>query len=335
MSIFISIASYCDPTLFFTLRQAVKNAHWPDQLHFGVIDQSPVDTKHPKKHDVFPARLSCTVIDPIQARGVCWARSLAMTLYDGEDWYFQIDSHMDFEPNWDERLISQALGLLKQQPKFVISSYPTAFTLSGENAVHQTISEDVVLVHVVSAESQFEPEQATLSFEARATPNSDPIQGFHLAAGCLFAPGHIVDALPYDPHFYFHGEEQAYALRLFTHGWTIFHTAGLPVYHLYNDSKETQVMRSFHWDRRFDQMRNESWWKLEKHSQARMNKLINENSNLGVYGLGTQRSLADYAEFCGIDYLQRVIEQRAYGAFNSHGQPLHNKTPLKRLHEIG
>jgi hypothetical protein len=90
----------------------------------------------------------------------------------------------------------------------------------------------------------------------------------------------------------------------------------LPIYHLYNNSDETQAMRSFHWDRRFDQLRNEPWWKLEKYSQVRMSVLIDEKTNLGVYGLGKQRNLADYAEYCGIDYRNRIIEKKAYGDQN-------------------
>ena len=71
---------------------------------------------------VTPARLSMVNIDPLQARGPCWARSLAMSLYAGEDWFFQIDSHMDFDPHWDERLITQQdRGLAGQSAEHDVS----------------------------------------------------------------------------------------------------------------------------------------------------------------------------------------------------------------------
>ncbi len=41
MSIFISIASYCDPLLGFTMERAWKQARWPEQLRFGIVEQSP------------------------------------------------------------------------------------------------------------------------------------------------------------------------------------------------------------------------------------------------------------------------------------------------------
>ena len=113
MSIFISIASFCDSVLFFTLEQAVKKAKYPNQLHFGIVDQSYLNSRHPAPADVFPARLTSITIDPSQARGPCWARNVAMSLYDNEDWFFQIDSHMDFKQDWDSYLVEQATELQK------------------------------------------------------------------------------------------------------------------------------------------------------------------------------------------------------------------------------
>ena len=41
MRIFVSIASYCDPVLPFTLGRALATGRHPELLHFGVVDQSP------------------------------------------------------------------------------------------------------------------------------------------------------------------------------------------------------------------------------------------------------------------------------------------------------
>ena len=46
MSIFISIAAYCDPVLRFTLERARVAAARPQDLHFAVIDQSPQPVLH-------------------------------------------------------------------------------------------------------------------------------------------------------------------------------------------------------------------------------------------------------------------------------------------------
>ena len=309
--IFISVASFCDPVLFFTLGQACARARWPERLHFGVIDQSPASDRHPEPSDVAPGRLSCIVINPLQARGPCWARALAMSLYDGEDWFFQIDSHMDFEPGWDARLLDQARQLQQTHPDSVISSYPHPFDLEAGQPVHRPTTTKV-LAHVLRRDSQFAPDHAVLNFEAHPVEQDTPLQGFHLGAGCLMAPGHFVQRFPYDPYLYFHGEEQALALRLFTHGWTIFHTPGLPVYHLYNSDPETSPARPLHWDEAWDAQRAQRWWVLEQRSRRRLDALLNNDAALGVYGLGASRTLADYAAHSGIDYGRRLIADRAY-----------------------
>src|SRR5262245_14275206 len=100
MSIFISIASYCDPVLPFTLQRALAQARFPDHLHFGVVDQGPAGSPR-VAHPGGGARLSQVQIDLVDARGPCWARALAMSLYDGEAWFLQLDSHMDFDAGWD------------------------------------------------------------------------------------------------------------------------------------------------------------------------------------------------------------------------------------------
>src|SRR6478609_8784424 len=110
MRIFVSIASYCDPLLAWTMERAVATAAAPARLHFGVVDQSPAAVPR-----VAPAgrgaRLSQVRLDPVDARGPCWARAIAMSLYDGEDWFLQIDSHTDFDAGWDALLVAQAQAL--------------------------------------------------------------------------------------------------------------------------------------------------------------------------------------------------------------------------------
>src|SRR5262249_32298659 len=111
---------------------------------------------------------------------------------------------------------------------------------------------------------------------------------------------------PYDPALYFHGEEQSLALRLYTQGWSIYHPPGMPIYHLYEDGQRSR--RPMHWED--DRAR---FPRLEAASRRRLLDLISGKA-LGAYGLGSARSLDDFAAFSGIDYKRRVLDQKAYGA---------------------
>jgi hypothetical protein len=173
---------------------------------------------------------------------------------------------------------------------------------------------------VVKPGTAFEPDHPVLGFEAQPLDTTRPVSGFHLGAGCLFAPGSIVQAFPYDPWFYFHGEEQALAARLFTHGWDIFHVPRLPVFHLYNTGGSGAPPRPLHWDEQQDRQRDQAWWRLEQRSRARLAALLS-GASLGVYGLGKVRSMADYADFSGIDFVRRTIAPRAYDTIARLVQP--------------
>jgi hypothetical protein len=308
MHLFVSIASYCDPVLPFTLQRALATAAAPQRLHFGVVDQSPADTARVAAPG--GARLSQVRIDVADARGPCWARAIAMSLYDGEEWFLQLDSHMDFDAGWDERLIEQAVSLGAPQRGLVISSYPDAFRFVDGQAVRQPTTSSV-LAQVVKAGTVFAPEHPVLSFEAHPVDSDAPLPAFHIGAGCLFAPGRITQDLPYDPWLYFHGEEQAFALRLYTHGWDLFHMPRLPVHHLYNDAASGAPPRPLHWDEAHEAARDVRWWALEQRSRARLASLV-AGDELGVYGLGRARSLADFAAFSGIDYAARTLAPSAF-----------------------
>lgn len=305
--IFISVASYCDPLLLPTLRTALQQARHPERLVFGVVEQQLPELRI-APDPAWAHQLRRIQLHPLEARGPCWARSLAMSLWQGESWFLQIDSHTWFEPGWDEHLLDWSARCALSNPRHIITCYPNPFDWVDGEAHPRTVS-DKVLAHVVKQDQSFSTDHPVLYFESVPVNTDHAVLGMHLGAGCLFAPGEIIQALPYDPYLYFHGEEQAYALRAWTRGWDIFHVPGVRMYHLYTDPQAAP--RPLHWSDELDQQRVTRSAALDLAAQQRLRSLLWEGNDLGVYGLGTVRSLENYAEFSGIDYARRQIEDRA------------------------
>ena len=58
----------------------------------------------------FKAKIHYEHIDPIISKGPCWARTDCRVFIKDEDYFFQIDSHTQFDKDWDEILIKYFKG---------------------------------------------------------------------------------------------------------------------------------------------------------------------------------------------------------------------------------
>lgn len=298
-TIFVSIASYLDPMLFFTLQDAITKAKYPECIIFGVVDQHVMDQREEIAALPFASQVRYVHIHPQDTLGVSWARSVAFSLYDGENFLLQIDSHMLFEQDWDETLISQYWGLKGYSPKHILTTYPRPFEMIDGEPHFVKEEVNTVLVLRPHPETPLSRHDPVMRFQAKHLFATEAVLGCHVAAGFIFTEGNFVNEVPYDPFLYFHGEEQSIALRAFTRGWNIYHPVHVPVRHLYKTSGT--AYESHHWHGEVDKKRAFNYGHLQERAKKRLIQLLSGH-DLGAYGLGTKRSLTDYARLCGIDY---------------------------------
>lgn len=301
MSIFISIASYRDPRLWDTVVDAVEKAADPGQLHFCVIDQSDAPSQPPESAS---RRGSVRYLHLHHrfSRGACWARSIATSYCQSEAYFLQIDAHMAFDPGWDALLIGQLEALSQVNPRSIISTYPPPFSLADGLVTRQPFPGQALVLRPRPG-AALAADMPVMAFHVVPTPSTEALPGCHVGAGCLFTHSAFIAEVPYDPWLYFHGEEQNLAVRAWTHGWDIWHTPEVPIYHFSHAGHDHPV----HWSDSEDRERATQWWTLEKQSRARMRALLYDRLDLGAYGLGTERSLEEFADFSGIDYPQRTL----------------------------
>lgn len=307
-AIFVSIASFCDSNLLFTLESLFDTASGELDINVGVFDQSFESINGSIERFQWGDRVRYLHIHPMHSKGVCWARSVIGSLFDGEDFYFQIDSHTMFKKDWDKFLVEQMAKLGKLSCKPIITTYPPPFEFDEEGNPFEKLVPSSYLYALRPKEEGFSSSDSyELKFKVFHEKGGDYITGFHLAGGFIFTLGSFVDEVPYDPWFYFHGEEQGLALRAYTKGWDIFHPRHdhIPLLHLYKQSGVKHD--AHHWRSDLEQVRRVKWVERKKVSEERLTDLIEREGVNGRLGLGTERSLDQFIDFSGIDYRVKKI----------------------------
>ncbi len=293
--IFVSIAAYRDPQLIPTVMDCIRKARNPERLRFGICWQRGEEEEGlPFGED---PRFRILEVDWRQSKGACWARAEIMKLWQGEDWFLQLDSHCRFANGWDEMLQRAVAETGSKKP--ILSTYPAPFT-PGENEV---LTDGPLQVAFQAFAEDGIPQLRPQSFLPRQKEKR-PIRARFIAAGFLFTCGRFVQDVPYDPELYFMGEESAMTVRAFTHGYDLFHPAETIVWHDYGRQDARK-----HWG---DHTGNDAivcpWNKLDETSRHKVQRLLN-GEPVGNFGLGPIRTLDEYEKYAGLSLRERKAQQ--------------------------
>jgi hypothetical protein len=299
--IFISIASYRDPELIPTIENCIKNADNPEHLVFGISRQYHPDdkfddlSKYKKKKNF---RIIET--DYKKSLGVCNARHHIQQLFKDEEYYLQLDSHHRFIKGWDTK-VKKTLNDLKKSgsKKPLLTAYLPSY---DPEAKDENRLKDVWRMYI----DRFMPEGPVFIFpesiQGWSKKNSKPEKSRFTSGHFIFTLGSFIQEVPYDPQLYFHGEESSLAARAYTWGYDLFHLHKPWFWHHY-----TRAGKARHWDD------VSKWAKLNKESFTRYRKLFGmdgcRRQHFNKYGLGKERSLADYEIYSGISFKDRKIQQ--------------------------
>jgi hypothetical protein len=295
-TIFVSIASYRDADIQNTIDNLLMTANHPERVYIGVYLQFDSDLDRDCTVRVQP-RVSIMSIDATDATGAGSARSQAQKMYNNEDFFFQVDSHMRFAMNWDTKLIEMHERASDMgQKNVVISTYPLPFT--PPNAYNEPR-------YVVIKPKAFDVDGVMLQNSGMfPLNNQDLIKNPFISAGMLFSSGSIVKDVPYDPHIPFTGEEIALGLRLFTHGYDVYIPNQVVAYHNYNMAPERPRIwkdQKNHDKRSYNGRTRVKWLCGQEYEEVSTEVLI----EIDKYGLGNKRSLAQFEFFSKINFHER------------------------------
>jgi len=295
MRIFISIASYRDPELQWTIKSAIENANNPDNLYFGVVHQG-VDSE---LFDINAIKnMALIKMHPKEAKGAGFARAKAMELYSGQEYFLQIDSHTRFAPGWDSISIDQ-LNRAKNisgNSRVLLSYFPAPYEPERNGGMFLVKNNPKIKDYptrqkiLLNKRKQWTAERFEFDSKLKENPElSETVLG-----GFMFSDGSIVSEVPYDSEISFFGEEVCFAMRSWTRGWDIYSPSKNIVYHFYSRGGYSKIWK----DRN---LRGISWKEIEDISYNKQKRVLCGEED-GVFGAGSVRTLEEYEMFTNTNF---------------------------------
>ena len=244
LNIFISIASYRDPELQWTIKSAIENANNPENLYFGVVHQG-VDSELFDINEI--KNMSLIKMHPKEAKGAGFARAKAMELYSGQQYFLQIDSHTRFVPGWDSTSIDQ-LNRAKNisgHSRVMLSYFPAPYEPERNGGMFLITNSEKVKPYptrqkiLLNKRKQWTAER----FEFEDNTKENPELSETVLGGFMFSDALIIEEVPYDPEISFFGEEICFAMRSWTRGWDIYSPSKNIVYHFYSRGGYSKIWK--------------------------------------------------------------------------------------------
>lgn len=315
-TILVEIPSYNDPQILWTVRSAVAMAANPDRIRFAVCLQDDDTGRLADLRQIPGVRVKHYALEA--APGACAARYECNLMYEGEDFVFHTDAHMRFARFWDVAIIDQ--WRLCGSDGAVVTEYAKPF---GADLLGVPV-DDGVFTGLASVGGRLltarffpkhEPE-ASLRAESVSFRGPEPVLGAFIAAGWLFCRGEVDAQVPVDPKMHFFGDEMGMCVRYWTHGFDIYQPGVEFVFHLYaGERSKADYHNEAAVRKRAKAVLTEDGISRGERERRRMESLLGVHKwngvDLGPFGLGMKRTLAEYQEFCGVDFRRMQIRNFA------------------------
>ena len=300
-TIFVQITAFRDPEYQPTLHSLFNRAAHPENIRVGACLQydSEADQHCFEKGLPAGAAIDEQYYEARDSGGMCWARQITQSMYGGEKFTIQIDSHMKFPPGWDVKLLEMWKRL--RDPKAILSHYCPNYE-PGQGRVRDTIS----------GMGAFRWKKGTLWFQhspiykITEAPKKPTVAAF-ISGHCLFGPGSMITEVPYDPLIERHGEESSMAVRFWTHGYNLYHPNEVVMWHRAQQKRpmDNEVIPDYQDKVEIGALRARAL--LGDTTVTDPKALV----DLDRFGLGTVRTLREYQEWSGVNFAEQTFTKEA------------------------
>lgn len=297
MKIFVSICSYRDPLLHYTLESLIENKSNRHEATYAILEQVVYKESLEKLYPDLVARPDVVYkrIDPIFSDGVGWARKVNSLNVRDEDFFYQIDSHMLFDPNWDRVLVEDYKRGVKASgsKKVIIDGGTKTYTLNEEGEPHMHIENG----GITTCAKYFRwGANSILSVHGHhVPPTKDVLPTCHLFAGNLFTHTEWLTNVGINHMSYFDGEEQLLTMKSFEAGYYMYAPTEIHCYHFHGSGQYT----------------TKQWYKpiitMDQYNDYVQLSIKQWRDFLEQV---PESVLMDYYKYCGVDYISQKIEDR-------------------------
>jgi [Skp1-protein]-hydroxyproline N-acetylglucosaminyltransferase len=297
-TIFVSIASYRDADCTNTAVSCLKFAKNPENIFIGICQQNMKGDKDffdefPTEYNKYKDQIRIIRIPHYEAKGPTFARHLCSTLWNGEQYYLQLDSHIRFVKNWDEISINMIKRIQKEtsNEKIVLSYYSKTLDEYGKEHYETTPMITKIFVNDYGMIS-------FNAFEIKQNKQELPSKTGFIGAGFVFGPSKFIFDVPFDPNlpYLFVGEEILFSARLYTNGYDVYSPNENIVFHKYERKGEPKFWNDLKYNSNDASKKVKNILKLSDDSVPE-----SVNLNFDKYGLGTNRTLDEFYKFIGFD----------------------------------
>jgi hypothetical protein len=276
-----------------------QNAKYPERIYVGICEQNKRDKREEECVDEdheWRDHVRILKMNYEDAKGPTYARFLCSLLYQGEDFFLQIDSHTLFVKNWDMECIPMIKRIERKNKitKVVLSYYPDDYEK------HEDFPKNEYITYITKCEMNENGILMLKGAEIKKT-TVEPSKNYFIGANFLFTRGQFLKDVPFDPFlpYLFMGEEILLSARSYTSGYDIYTPNKNIVYHLYTRSKDPKYWDDIRIDQTDAQNKVKILLGFEKDRTKIQSPLL--QSSIDVFGLGKERTLEQYYKDSGLD----------------------------------
>ena len=305
-TILLHLPSYRDPELTPTIESALKNAKFPNRIHFGICRQyHPEDTFD--NIDEYRNDTRFHILDVLytESKGLPWARAqINETLLSNQDYILQLDSHHRFVKDWDVTLIKMHNGLEKKGYKPILAGYLPLYDPFNDPKGRANVPWQQQFACFYPHGTIFIRPALLEGWENM----TEPAPSRFLSGHFCFARSEWAREIKHDPDIYFSGEELNLTVRSYTHGYDMFHPHELVIWHSTMREERAGMLK---WDD--DSKHGVNWNNKQDNARKKIRCLLHTehdpNIDLTGYDLGTVRTLRDYEKYAGVNFSKKSVQK--------------------------